>query len=110
MPLLQEAYQTRIALPMECSAVRYGPGGHFQVHVDNGEGLEHRAFSVVCYLNDGLTGGETHFPDLELAVRPSAGLAIAFPSGYRHAALPVMAGMKYVLVCWLAGAPAVKWI
>lgn len=94
----------------ECHAVRYHEGGQYRPHIDNGPGLAHRQFTVVCYLNDDVKGGETHFPEIDVTATPSAGMAIVFPSEYLHAARPVMAGTKVVLVCWMHGPLSIQWI
>ncbi|WP_460534036.1 2OG-Fe(II) oxygenase [Chitinimonas naiadis] len=110
LPRVRAEYRANIEALADFNAIRYSEGGHFAVHRDNTAGFERRLFTVVCYLNDDIRGGETRFPDLNLAVRPQAGVAITFPSEYRHASLPVIAGVKYVLVCWLVGPPPPKWI
>ncbi|WP_374351439.1 prolyl hydroxylase family protein [Chitinimonas sp.] len=110
LPWVLDHYRPNIDCVSEFNAVRYGPGGGYRVHIDNGPGLDYRVFTVVCYLNDDFVGGETHFPDIDLSARPDAGMAIVFPSEYPHAALPVVAGVKRVLVCWLHGPKAPRWL
>ena len=94
----------------EYKVVRYEIGGHYNIHIDNGPNQEHRHFTVLCYLNDDLDGGETIFPDIDVAVQPIAGRAIAFPCEYRHGALAVKRGVKYVFVCSIIAKPAPRWI
>ncbi|WP_269530766.1 2OG-Fe(II) oxygenase [Chitinimonas sp. BJYL2] len=96
--------------PQEFCAIRYTQGGRYLPHRDNGGSLDHRAFSVVCYLNEDFVGGGTCFPDMGFQIEPRTGMAIAFPSEYLHAALPVEAGCKQVLVSWIRGGPAIAWI
>lgn len=103
LPNVLRTFGANIDELSEFNAVRYPPGGQYRVHIDNGPGLSHRRFTVVCYLNDDMTGGETDFPDLGVWAKPATGMAIAFPSEYRHASLPVETGMKHVLVCWMLG-------
>jgi predicted 2-oxoglutarate/Fe(II)-dependent dioxygenase YbiX len=64
----------------------------------------------VCYLNDDFEGGRTLFPALDYAVTPEAGRAVLFPSTYLHGSEPVIKGRKFVLVSWIDGPVAVKWI
>lgn len=110
MPAIRAAFGAVTLEPHEFSMVRYQAGGHYLPHVDNGGELAFRVFSVVCYLNDDFDGGGTDFPNLGMTVTPRAGMAIAFPSEYLHAALPVVAGTKQVLICWLRGPLPIQWI
>ena len=68
-----------------------------------------RSWSAMVYLNTVEAGGETEFPELDLTVTPEPGLLIAWNNmdrngrpnrNTRHAALPVNAGMKYVITQW----------
>ena len=60
-----------------------------------------RIVSVVVYLNDDFTGGETEMAS-GMKVSPKKGKALIFPSNnnYPHRALPVSDGTKYALVTW----------
>jgi Rps23 Pro-64 3,4-dihydroxylase Tpa1-like proline 4-hydroxylase len=90
--------------------IRYRPGGHYHGHTDSGGLYDQRFFTVVAYLNDNFTGGETSFPSLAHAVRPKRGRAIAFPAAYFHCAEPVGKGEKFVLVTWLCRPAAIRWM
>lgn len=90
--------------------VRYLPGGHYMAHIDAGQDMENRYFSVVCYLNSDFEGGGTWFPNLSYRVVPESGKAVIFPSKYLHAAEPVLDREKYVLVTWVVGPLPIKWI
>ena len=68
-----------------------------------------RSWSAMVYLNEVEEGGETEFPALDLRIRPRAGLLVAWNNmtrrgrpnrATRHAALPVLAGKKYVVTQW----------
>lgn len=68
-----------------------------------------RTWTAMVYLNDVEQGGETEFPALDLKVTPRAGLLLAWNNmdrkgrpnrATRHAALPVLAGKKYVVTQW----------
>ena len=85
----------------EAYIVRYGPGQFYSEHIDAGL-TEPRLVSMVCYLNDDFTGGETAFPRQNIKVKPETGRAILFPSGisHKHAACDVTEGFKYALVGW----------
>jgi hypothetical protein len=85
----------------ELHVVCYGPGGRYVDHRDTPlEGGTPRVLSMICYLNDDFTGGATTFPEIDLAVKPVAGMAIVFPPTLLHRAEPVVAGEKFVITAW----------
>lgn len=93
--------------------VRYEPGDFFGAHRDSGaygSGIEHRYFSVVCYLNDDFEGGGTSFPEVNYTAPPERGKAVIFPADYLHRGDVVEEGVKYIGVTWLLGAPPIHWI
>lgn len=108
LPHLRQFYRSTAHTLVDLAVVRYAEGGMYRLHVDNEGPSSYRRFTVVCYLNDDLVGGETDFPEVDVRVKPQAGMAIGFPAEYRHASLPVQSGWKYVLVCWVMG-PS-RWI
>lgn len=89
----------------------YEGGEQYKLHSDAlPAGGNQRILTFLVYLNSGFEGGETHFPDLDLAVRGEPGDAILFsnvdPSGRadpraRHAGLPVRSGRKMLLSKWV---------
>lgn len=57
-------------------------------------------FANVLYINDDFTGGELHFPEIDVTYRPEKGALIVFPSAdeYLHGVLPVGPGpIRYAL-------------
>ena len=99
---------------------RYLPGQEFREHCDwfdtnaaywageAGRGGQ-RSWTAMAYLNEVEKGGETEFPNLQIRIRPQAGALLlwnnATPEGRPnldtiHAALPVEAGVKYVITKW----------
>lgn len=57
-------------------------------------------FANVLYINDDFTGGELHFPKIDITYRPEKGALIVFPSAddYLHGVLPVGPGpIRYAL-------------
>jgi predicted 2-oxoglutarate/Fe(II)-dependent dioxygenase YbiX len=85
----------------EVQLVRYRPGGHYLDHRDTPAiGATPRALSLVWYLNDGFTGGETRFVSPDITVSPVSGVAIAFSPVVMHRAEPIIAGTKYAVVAW----------
>jgi predicted 2-oxoglutarate/Fe(II)-dependent dioxygenase YbiX len=89
---------------------RYQVGGFFSQHTDTGITYSNRYVTVLCYVNDAFSGGETVFPRLAYTHKPCQGHAIVFPSEYLHAANPVLHGTKYSVAMWLLGSPQIDWI
>jgi predicted 2-oxoglutarate/Fe(II)-dependent dioxygenase YbiX len=85
----------------EVQLVRYAPGGKYVDHRDGPTpGAQRRVLSVVAYLNDRFSGGETTFSELGVSVSPLTGTVIVFPPEYLHRADPVIRGKKYVITAW----------
>ena len=81
------------------SIQRQYEGVDLSYHVDS---LSNPAvvFANVIYVNDDFTGGELHFPTIDVTYRPKRGALIVFPSAdeYLHGVLPVGAGpTRYAL-------------
>ncbi len=109
-PLIKQVWKIHLAEHSGTQLLKYGPADHYVPHQDTGPGFEFRYFSVVCYLNDDFVGGETSFPGCGYTAKPVTGKAIIFPSHYLHGSVPVIRGEKYVIVSWLRGPVAIKWI
>ena len=83
---------------------RYDPGQKFAPHYDgffrrpNGDRSQ---LTFMVYLNDGYTGGETNFfnvdMSLRVSVRPQRGMALVFEHLQLHEGAPIVEGRKYVL-------------
>ena len=59
--------------------------GKFDWHWDaGGKQSRNRVLAMVCYLNDVAEGGETAFLHQDTAVKPQAGHAVFFPTGWTH--------------------------
>lgn len=79
---------------------RYSPGQRFAPHFDGAfvrSPLERSELTVLLYLNDAFTGGETAFCDWDVAVQPRRGQALLFEHLVRHEGRAVLSGRKYVL-------------
>lgn len=91
--------------------LRYKVGQEFRIHHDCLPVTRNqRALTVLIYLNDGFSGGETHFPDYGLTVRPRRGDALVFRNTdqqgrpwakMRHAGAPVTEGIKWLVTRWI---------
>ena len=99
--------------------LRYGPGAEYKSHYDYFDPAQpgtpvilrrggQRVASLVCYLNTPAGGGETVFPDVNLAVAPVRGNAVFFSydrphpmTRSLHGGAPVLEGEKWVATKWL---------
>lgn len=79
---------------------RYLRGQFFGLHRDQkylGPGGQQSQLTVLIYLNDDFTGGETPFPELKQTVHPARGTAVIFQNAVLHAGNRVDDGTKYLL-------------
>lgn len=95
------------------SILRYQAGEGYRRHVDNlllasrmmevAQGIPTRDISIVGYLNQNFTGGETFFDRQDVKVTPQTGSVLVFPAYFTHPhqALPVKSGVKYAFTSWL---------
>lgn len=89
----------------------YRPGQEYRAHVDAlPHGDNQRIITVLIYLNDGYSGGETRFSASGLKVKGRKGDAILFRNVdsagevdrlSEHAGLPVVAGRKLIASRWI---------
>ena len=89
--------------------VRYGPGEYFDLHTDAAyrPSINRRSlFAMLVYLNDNFIGGETHFPDLGMTVRPETGTGLIIPHGIFHEGLKISNGVKYAFHSYILYAPS----
>jgi prolyl 4-hydroxylase len=110
---LYQSYRVKFPHAESCSILRYQPGQFYKRHVDNlllssrfeeiARGVPTRDISIVGYLNEDFTGGETFFDRQDLKVKPQQGSVIVFPSCYTHPhqSLSVDVGQKYAFTSWL---------
>ncbi len=79
---------------------RYAPGerhgAHWDTVVELADGVR-SMLTLVFYLNDDFTGGETLFPELDRCITPRRGRALLFQHRVLHEASMVAAGEKLVL-------------
>lgn len=77
---------------------RYDPGEFFAPHRDGAfirSREELSLFTLLFYLNEGFTGGDTVLQ--QNPVRPATGLALCFVHRLIHASTTIVQGRKYVL-------------
>eukprot|EP00300_Choanocystis_sp_HF-7_P007714 c15468_g1_i2.p1 GENE.c15468_g1_i2~~c15468_g1_i2.p1 ORF type:complete len:365 (+),score=69.06 c15468_g1_i2:40-1095(+) len=96
--------------------LRYEPGQYYAQHTDfiDAQRLETsgiRVMTVFLYLNDGVEGGETFFPRINVSVTPRMGRVVMWPNVLpgseevdlrtEHLAMPVLKGVKYAANKWI---------
>jgi alkylated DNA repair dioxygenase AlkB len=81
----------------------YATGQELGPHTDTNHGGPFTHHSLVIYLNDDHEGGEIHFPNLDLTIKPKAGTIVAFPATTLHESLPVTSGNKWHSPCFWYG-------
>lgn len=86
--------------------VKYSQLGEYKEHYDG----KKRCKTALIYLNDGFTGGETYFPNIDRIIKPETGKLIIWDNitddgmtdkDSLHAGLPVEFGTKYIAVIWI---------
>jgi predicted 2-oxoglutarate/Fe(II)-dependent dioxygenase YbiX len=85
--------------PAPISISKYISGAEMGPHVDyHGEPHLEPIMSAVIYLNDDMDGGELHFTEFDIKIKPEAGSIVVFPSvePYYHRSTPVVSGVKYM--------------
>lgn len=113
------ASATQVEQGEALTVLRYRQGQQFRLHSDAIAGAENqRVATMLLYLNDDFSGGETVFPDLELTIRPRAGDGLLFSNvdsagktepRMRHAGAPVRLGTKWLATRWIRARPFSPW-
>ncbi|GKY93301.1 hypothetical protein MPSEU_000297600 [Mayamaea pseudoterrestris] len=119
---ISEMPESHVSVAERLQLVHYEPGEQYAAHHDFAmPGLVNyqpsRFATILFYLNDDFTGGETSFPrwlngetDRPLKVKPEKGKAVLFysmlPDGNydersQHASLPVKEGEKWLINLWV---------
>jgi len=111
------------------TVLMYIPDAEYRVHPDyfsadtegGSQQLENggqRIKTFICYLNEVDGGGQTHFPDLGIKVKPEPGSVVYFDNAdkagqpypeSRHAGLPVTAGSKWISTLWVRQSRHNQW-
>jgi len=104
--------------------IKYSKGGKYDFHHDafNMDDPEHfkisegnnRLYSVIIYLNDNFTGGNTSFFHINRIVKPEIGKVLIFKNlhsdgtfnnDYWHTGEAVASGEKWILTTWVRQKP-----
>jgi hypothetical protein len=89
-----------VALNERFRGYRYRPGQRFAPHYDGAfsrSDVERSAITVLFYLNDVTSGGETKILDWGVTVAPKRGSVLVFDHHVLHEGAALVAGEKYVL-------------
>lgn len=94
--------------------LRYTPGQEYRAHHDyfssTSNVTNNRISTLIMYLNDVESGGETFFPSVHFSVTPKKGMAVYFEYFYTdptlneltlHGGAPVELGEKWVATQWM---------
>jgi hypothetical protein len=78
-----------------------GKNNFYKPYFDDGT-ENPRIFSALLYLNEVSNGGETHFINFNISVKPKPGRIVLFPANfiYLHEARPPIDEEKFVFATW----------
>lgn len=78
---------------------KYNENAHMGPHVDLNDRNQYIQYTIVVYLNDDYVGGELHFPNHNITVKPIAGSIAMYPSGhpYLHESINITSGRKMLI-------------
>ncbi len=107
--LNQQALGFEIDQVESLQLLSYGPGQHYDWHVDIGTfDLAHRKLSLVAFLSDPaeFEGGELElfFSDQPTMIPRDRGALVVFPSFVLHRVRAIASGRRFSLALWLRGA------
>jgi hypothetical protein len=86
---------------------KYNEGRHMGPHVDFNEVNNQIRFVIAIYFNDDHEGGELHFKNHDITIKPKAGSIIMFPTKlpYLHESLEITNGRKMIMTHHWADRP-----
>lgn len=110
---------TRVECGEPLYVLRYATGQEYKPHLDAMPAVDNqREWTALTYLNDGYSGGETHFDLLGIQFRGEPGDALIFRNvdaageldpRLRHAGVPVESGVKWLATRWIRAKPHDPW-
>jgi len=77
----------------------------FYSYVKDGEDEVTPKFTIILYINDDYEGGEIHFPNENLTIKPDAGSVLIFPSNLLHEVKTVISGNRYMTQSYIYEKP-----
>lgn len=82
---------------------RYKPNTNMGLHTDNALDPSVQ-YGLIVYLNDDYEGGEVHYPDLEITIKPKARSVIIHPASLPHEVLQIKgSNTRYILSSFVRG-------
>jgi len=110
--LFKKKYNSKLKNIERPLFLKYEVDDHYDVHNDCENFNENNQIERVCdrdltvlfYLNNDYDGGELELTNLQLTIKPKAGMMIAFPSyiEFSHKVHPIKNGTRYNIVSWLS--------
>jgi hypothetical protein len=74
-------------------------------YVKDGEDEVKPMFTILLYINDDYEGGEIHFPNENVTIKPEAGSVVIFPSNLLHEVKTVISGNRYMTQSYIYEKP-----
>jgi Rps23 Pro-64 3,4-dihydroxylase Tpa1-like proline 4-hydroxylase len=89
---------------------RLKDGEFMSAHKDGGypDSEQTIVFGVAIYLNDGFTGGEINYPDLNISIKPKRSSVVIHDAKLLHEVLPVKSGSRYSITTFIFGDETTK--
>jgi hypothetical protein len=82
---------------------RYKPNTNMGVHTDNALDPSVQ-YGLIIYLNDDYEGGEVHYPDFNISIKPKAKSIIIHPASLPHEVLQIKgSNTRYILSSFVRG-------
>jgi predicted 2-oxoglutarate/Fe(II)-dependent dioxygenase YbiX len=91
---------TKYVQPYSILRTRTGEG--FPYHSDAITDI-HNVFGLVFYLNDDYTGGELHYQDLNISIKPKANSMLIHRAHLIHGVTEVTSGTRYAVSSFIEG-------
>ena len=111
---LNTGYHHDLNYTEQLQLTRYLPNEYYKSHKDifNYQGTKQidndRIATLILYLNDDFTGGETYFNDVDIKIKPVKGMCCYFLYADKesiekssHEAMSVIEGEKYIAQLWI---------
>lgn len=103
--LIEKDFSCKLGNESSSTIVKCYQGWGINYHVDNWDnlptdgGYPTRDISTIMYLSDRFSGGNLHFPDLDIEIEPVAGSVIYFPSTecYKHGVTRIESGVRITM-------------
>jgi hypothetical protein len=74
-------------------------------YVKDGENEVKPIFTILLYINDDYEGGEIHFSNENVTIKPEAGSVVIFPSNLSHEVKTVISGNRYMTQTYIYEKP-----